>query len=89
MLLREFEELPNALEYEICDYMQNFSGGGSICTQLAVFNIRLKAENEITEIHTRLTSTCVKDGNEWKIASLHMSTPEHDQEKGAFFPLYY
>ena len=89
MLLSEFEELPNALEYEICDYMQNFSGGGSICTQLAVFNIRLKAENEITEIHTRLTSTCVKDGNEWKIASLHMSTPEHDQEKGAFFPLYY
>jgi len=89
LLLSEFEELPNALEYEICDYMQNFSGGGSICTQLAVFNIRLKAENEITEIHTRLTSTCVKDGNEWKIASLHMSTPEHDQEKGAFFPLYY
>ena len=89
LLLSEFEELPNALEYEICDYMQNFSGGGSICTQLAVFNIRLKAENEITEIHSRLTSTCVKDGNEWKIASLHMSTPEHDQEKGAFFPLYY
>lgn len=89
LLLSEFEELPNALEYEICDYMQNFSGGGSICTQLAVFNIRLKAENEITEIHTRLTSTCVKDGNEWKIASLHMSTPEHEQEKGAFFPLYY
>ena len=49
LLLSEFEELPNALEYEICDYMQNFSGGGSICTQLAVFNIRLKAENEITE----------------------------------------
>lgn len=69
LLLSEFEELPNALEYEICDYMQNFSGGGSICTQLAVFNIRLKAENEITEIHSRLTSTCVKDGNEWKIAS--------------------
>ncbi len=89
LLLREFEELPNALEYEICDYMQNFSGGGSICTQLAAFNIRLEAENEITEIHTRLTSTCVKDGNEWKIASLHMSTPEHDQEKDAFFPLYY
>ena len=89
LLLSEFEELPNPLEYEICDYMQNFSGGGSICTQLAVFNIRLKAENEITEIHSRLTSTCVKDGNEWKIASLHMSTPEHDQEKGAFFPLYY
>ena len=63
LLLSEFEELPNALEYEICDYMQNFSGGGSICTQLAVFNIRLKAENEITEIHSRLTSTCVKDGN--------------------------
>jgi len=89
LLLSEFEELPNPLEYEICDYMQNFSGGGSICTQLAVFNIRLKEENEITEIHSRLTSTCVKDGNEWKIASLHMSTPEHDQEKGAFFPLYY
>lgn len=89
LLLSEFEELPNALEYEICDYMQNFSGGGSICIQLAVFNIRLKAENEITEIHTRLTSTCVKDGNEWKIASLHMSTPEHAQEKDAFFPLYY
>lgn len=89
LLLSEFEELPNPLEYEICYYMQNFSGGGSICTQLAVFHIRLKAENEITEIHSRLTSTCVKDGNEWKIASLHMSTPEHDQEKGAFFPLYY
>lgn len=89
LLLSEFEELPNALEYEICDYMQNFSGRGSICTQLAFLNIRLKAENEITEIHSRLTSTCVKDGNEWKIASLHMSTPEHDQEKGAFFPLYY
>ena len=49
LLLREFEELPNALEYEICDYMQNFSGGGSICTQLAVFNIRLKGITGITK----------------------------------------
>lgn len=37
LLLSEFEELPNALEYEICDYMQNFSGGGEYMYTVSCF----------------------------------------------------
>lgn len=88
LLEAEFTELPEPLPYEIYDYYETDSGE-NIKNVLAKLRVRLERDGNVTEMKSRLTCTCVKEDNEWKISIIHMSTSESEQEKDSFFPLYY
>ena len=88
LMENEFREMPKPLDFELSNYTETPLGdcGWSIfCNVLA----KIEAEGETVEMFTRLTCTCFKEGEQWKITSLHMSTPTQEQEEQEFFPLRY
>lgn len=88
LLVDEFAELPNAFEFELRNYTET-SEEEHVRNFFSNVYVKLELNGETTEMLPRLTGTFVKCGEEWKITSLHMSTPTIGQEENTFFPLYY
>ncbi len=88
LMKAEFTEMPQPLDFEIFNYTETPLGdhGWSIFANVLA---KIEAEGETVEMLTRFTCTCIKEGEQWKIASLHMSTPTQEQEEQEFFPLRY
>lgn len=84
----EFQELPNPFNYEIYNYME-VPSTESVWNLFANLRVRLEPDSDEWDMESRLTCTCVKKGEEWKISCLHMSTPTMEQEENSFFPLHY
>lgn len=88
LMEEEFKELPEPLQYKIYDYME-VPELDSVCNQFMNVLARVNMGEDVIEMRCRLTSTCVKEGEDWKISCLHMSTPEKTQSDDTFFPLHY
>ncbi len=88
LMEREFKEMPQPLDFELFNYTETPLGdcGWSIFANVLA---KIEAEGDTLEMLTRFTCTCFKEEGQWKIASMHMSTPTQEQEKQEFFPLRY
>lgn len=84
----EFAELPNPLDYHFSDYRETMLAE-TVCRIFAKIRVRLVQEDGIIEMNTRLTSTWVQQGQDWKISEVHMSTATQEQEENTFFPLHF
>lgn len=84
----EFSELLNPMEYEITDYTELFQND-NICNIFTALTIKVTLTGGMTEMNTRLSSTCVKTDEGWKFSCFHMSTPTMEQEENMFFPLHF
>ena len=88
LMQQEYTEMPEPLKYELYDY-QEMMAGADVCNIFANVVTTMTTAGVAAEMRSRLTCTCVKIENEWKIVCLHMSTPEQEQEEEQFFPLQY
>lgn len=89
LMIHEFESIPGGFQYEISDYREyRYAENvwGSYCSVLT--SIQDETGMELS-FQTRLTMTAVREGEEWKIVSLHMSAPADQQEGEEFFPIKY
>lgn len=84
----EFKEMPEPLDFELLNYTETPLGdyGWSIFANVLA---KIESDGETVEMLPRFTCVCVKEGEQWKIASMHMSTPTKEQEHQEFFPLRY
>lgn len=88
LMEQEFEALPGPLRYELYNYVE-IPCNDTVYSVFANLRAILEVEGEDVVMDTRLTCTWVKQQEQWKIVSVHMSTPTNEQETDAFFPLYY
>lgn len=81
----EFKELPEPLDFELSNYTETPLGdyGWSVFVNVLA---KINTEGITAELFTRFTCVCIKEDGQWKIASLHTSTPTKEQEEQEFFP---
>lgn len=84
----EFKELPNPLKYEIYNFTE-IKEADNVWNLFANLRVWMEHEDGEPEMQSRFTCTCIRRNSEWKISSLHMSTPAQEQEENSFFPLHY
>ena len=89
LMLDEFRECPDSIEYEISDYIENITSEYSRNCFCSVIS-RMEDENNVeTEFKTRLTASAILTNNRWEICTLHMSSATPFQQEDEFFPLKY
>lgn len=88
LLKQELEEVPASFQYEMFHYKEN-KETETVRTVFANFKVILLQDGTPTEMQARFTGTCIKEGDNWKLSCLHMSSCSNAQEEGQFFPLRY
>lgn len=90
LMMDEFCQMPDPLEYEIRDFrvVKNNVAAYTVFANILA-SINDSASGEVFELRTRFTASCCLTDDGWRIVMLHMSTPTQEQEEEEFFPLQY
>lgn len=93
-LCRNLEEAKTALSLEVQECSDRFTVTAShydvmrlsqdVCVIYGMFTAK-PDDDSLADVHNRMTAVCVRTGTEIKLAHLHLSTPDADQEDGQFY----
>lgn len=84
----EFKEIPVPMQFWVYNYKE-YMLQDIVCNVYANVYVKLEYQEILSEMHTRISCTWVKQDESWKISMIHMSTPTEEQEAEMFFPLHY
>ncbi len=89
LMEQEIREIEGEIRYVIREYWETEYGeglGGAFCRMLLLAEEQGRGP---VSLETRFTAIAARENGEWKFISLHMSTPEKNQEEEWLFPLKY
>lgn len=88
ILEQKFQEIPNRLEYKLCDYLEVPAGDNS-CNLMGDVMLQLKGESGVKKLKMRITCVCTRMQEGWKFTAMHVSLPSNAKKSKSTLSLLY